>query len=209
MLILGMTKTHWLPSNSQTIKLQTKSLTSSTFRYATEYRNQIQTNHVHEFEKINENFEQYILRLARSMLVRVNSKYLAGATIRDPHRITAHFNNQPYHTAPLSLSLVHNAVIRAHLGIDHSITVFNKPLEYSTESRIKLLQLGGTMGFQLAVNVGFAMAFVASFYVLSYIKVTSFCIHSTNTYFKFEMHSLYRSGPLNRNFFNLLVVQMC
>lgn len=111
-----------------------------------------------------------MLRLARSMLVRVNSRYLAGATIIDPQRIVAHFNNQPYHTAPLSLSLVHNAVLRSHLGIDHSITVFNKPLEYSSHSRMKLLQLGGTMGFQLAVNVGFAMAFVASFYVLSYIK---------------------------------------
>lgn len=128
---------------------------------------------MHEFEKINENFEDYILRLARSMLVRVNSRYLAGATIRDSLRIIAYFNNQPMHTAPLSLSLVHNAVIRAHLGVDHSITVFNKPLPYSAHSRMKLLQLGGTMGFQLAVNVGFAMAFVASFYVLSYIKVGS------------------------------------
>lgn len=142
------------------------------FRYATEYQNQIQTNGLHEFEKINENLEGYILRLAKAMLVRVNSRYLAGATIRDSMRITAFFNNQPFHTAPLSLSLVHNAVIRAHLGSDHSITVFNKPLPYSSHSRMKLLQLGGTMGFQLAVNVGFAMAFVASFYVLSYVKVT-------------------------------------
>lgn len=105
------------------------------------------------------------------MLVRVNSRYLSGATIRNSGQIIAHFNNQPMHSAPLSLSLVHNAVIRAHLGIDHSITVFNQPLPYSAHSRMKLLQLGGTMGFQLAVNVGFAMAFVASFYVLSYIKV--------------------------------------
>ncbi|XP_037025654.1 ATP-binding cassette sub-family A member 3-like isoform X1 [Bradysia coprophila] len=139
-------------------------------KYSAEYQNQMQTDQIHEFEKISENFEAYILRLARSMLVRVNSRYLAGATIRDPLRIVAHFNNQPYHTAPLSLSLVHNAVLRSHLGVDHSITVFNKPLNYSSHSRMKLLQLGGTMGFQLAVNVGFAMAFVASFYVLSYIK---------------------------------------
>lgn len=110
------------------------------------------------------------------MLVRVNSRYLAGATIRDAMSVVAYFNNQPLHTAPLSLSLVHNAVIRAHLGSDHSITVFNKPLPYTVHSRMKLLQLGGSMGFQLAVNVGFAMAFVASFYVLSYIKVSFFNI---------------------------------
>lgn len=141
-----------------------------------EYGNQIQNNNGHIIEKIDENFDNYILRLARSMLVRVNSRYLAGASIRDPLQIIAYFNNQPMHTAPLSLSLVHNAVLRAHLGDDHSITVFNKPLPYSASSKMKLLQLGGTMGFQLAVNVGFAMAFVASFYVLSYIKVGSLIV---------------------------------
>lgn len=111
------------------------------------------------------------MELARSILVRVNSQYIAGATIRNPQQIIAHFNNQPFHAAPLSLSLVHNAVIRTHLGVDHSITVFNQPLPYSADSRMHMLQFGGLMGFQLAVNVGFAMAFVASFYVLSYIKV--------------------------------------
>lgn len=141
------------------------------YRYATEYGNQIQTNDLHEFERINENFEDYILRLARSMLVRVNKRYLSGASIRDALRITAYYNNQPMHTAPLSLSLVHNAVIRTHLGTDHSITVYNEPLPYTSRTKMTILQLGGTMGFQLAVNVGFAMAFVASFYVLSYIKV--------------------------------------
>lgn len=150
----------------------------------------MQTNRMHGFERINENFEAYILRLARSMLVRVNSRYLTGATIRDPLRIVAHFNNQAYHTAPLSLSLVHNAVLRSHLGVDHSITVFNKPLEYSSHSRMKLLQLGGTMGFQLAVNVGFAMAFVASFYVLSYIKVWSInAISDREFFFSFNTSS--------------------
>lgn len=169
-----LNRIHWSQSNVWMSTKKCNFVELDPFRYAQEYGKQIQTNDAHEFERTSENFEQYILRLARSMLVRVNSRYLAGATIRDSLRIVAYFNNQPYHAAPLSLSLVHNAVIRTHLGTDHSITVFNKPLEYSTDSRMKLLQLGGSMGFQLAVNVGFAMAFVASFYVLSYVKVGSF-----------------------------------
>lgn len=56
------------------------------------------------------------------------------------------------------------------MGTNHGITVFNDPQPYSVESRMNFLQHGGTMGFQIAVNIGFAMAFVASFYVMSYIK---------------------------------------
>lgn len=45
------------------------------------------------------------------------------------------------------------------------------------------------MGFQIAINIGFAMAFVASFYILSYIKVGfGLClsnIHPDNTRFFF------------------------
>jgi ATP-binding cassette, subfamily A (ABC1), member 3 len=33
-----------------------------------------------------------------------------------------------------------------------------------------MLQAGNNMGFQLSFNVGFAMAFVASFFVIVYIK---------------------------------------
>lgn len=140
-------------------------------------------------------------------MVRVNSRYLAGATIRDPQRIVAFFNNQPMHTAPLSLSLVHNAVIRAHLGTDHSITVFNQPLPYSADSRMKLLQIGGTMGFQLAVNVGFAMAFVASFYVLSYIKVGVDVHFDQNIFIAKDF--ITRKGQLDQSYFNLSAVRMC
>lgn len=90
--------------------------------------------------------------------------------------------HQAFHTAPLSVSLVHNAVIRTHLGVNHGITVFNDPQPYSIESRLNFLQHGGTMGFQIAVNIGFAMAFVASFYVMSYVKV----IRSRGSLFHFH-----------------------
>lgn len=108
------------------------------------------------------------------MLVRLNAQYLVGATIVDDNMITAWFNNQPYHTAPLTISMVHNAVIRAHLGSDHEIIVKNSPMPFTPDTRLEMIQIGGSMGFQLAVNVGFAMAFVAAFYVLPYIRVMIF-----------------------------------
>lgn len=105
------------------------------------------------------------------MLVRINRQYLFGASITGPNNIIAWFNNQPYHTLPISLGLTHNVVIRLHLGDEYSINAINAPLPYSLETRLRLLQLGETLGFQLPINIGFGMGFVAAFYVLSYIRV--------------------------------------
>lgn len=106
------------------------------------------------------------------MLVRINRQYLVGATVSDANTITAWFNNQPFHAAPLSVGLVHNAVIRARLGEGYGIDVVNEPIPYTPDTRMEMIQLGGSMGFQLAINVGFAMAFVGAFYVLAYIRVS-------------------------------------
>ncbi|KAG4071964.1 hypothetical protein HA402_006125 [Bradysia odoriphaga] len=163
----------WLQSYRSSVTiLETEETdgTSLVGRFVTQYENQLNIDGDNLFERIREGFEEFIIRISTEFLVRVNSAYLVGATIRSPDEITAWFNNQAFHTAPLSVSLVHNAVIRAHLGVNHGITVFNDPQPYSVESRLNFLQHGGTMGFQIAVNIGFAMAFVASFYVMSYIK---------------------------------------
>lgn len=126
---------------------------------------------------IEEDFEKYILRVGKEQLVNVNSFYLAASTVgthvNGSDAIVAWFNNQPYHTSPLSLNLIHNAAVRAILGQDHSIRVINHPLPFTVEQRRQILQMdaGSNIGFQLASNLTFAMAFVSAFYVLFYIKV--------------------------------------
>lgn len=128
------------------------------------------------FHKISGlNMSDYILMLSETMLTRINSQYMAAATlslddVAQPI-ITVWFNNQPHHTAPLTLNLAHNALIRAIIGNDVSINVTNQPYIFTPDSRIEMLQAGNNMGFQLAGNTGFAMAFVSAFYVLFYIKV--------------------------------------
>lgn len=128
---------------------------------------------------IDDNFTDYILKLATKYQLRINSQYLAAISfdsVNGTESIIAWFNNQPFHTAPLTLNLVHNAIVRAFLGNDHSIRVINKPIPFTINSRINFLEAGNSLGFQLASNVGFAMAFVAAFYVMFYIKV-SFCCY--------------------------------
>lgn len=103
--------------------------------------------------------------------MRLNAQYLAGMSLSsNTTEIIAWFNNQPFHTTALSISLVHNAMLRATLGPDYNIKVINSPLPFRVESRISMLMAGNNMGFQLATNISFAMAFVSSFYLMFYIK---------------------------------------
>ncbi|XP_055683327.1 phospholipid-transporting ATPase ABCA3 isoform X3 [Lutzomyia longipalpis] len=106
---------------------------------------------------------------AERNIVAFNSRYLVGATISG-NEITAWFNNQPLHTIPLSLDVVYNAILRATCGQQCGITLTNHPIPFTYESRLVILSVGNNMGFQLAINVTFAMAFVASFFILFYIK---------------------------------------
>lgn len=90
--------------------------------------------------------------------------------------ITAWFNNEAYHSAPLTLNLVHNAAIRALLGEDHSIRVINKPLPFSanTTSPFDFTKDKSFIAVKLTISIGLAMVFVAAFYVIFYIKVSVF-----------------------------------
>lgn len=124
-------------------------------------------------EIIKEDMEIYFLKLAETLIVRMNAQYLAAATIGkyENGTLIAWFNGQPLHTAPLSLNLLHNALLRAMIGEEYNLKVINKPLPFTTKSRMQMLAGGNNIGFQLATNVGFAMAFVSAFYVMFYIKV--------------------------------------
>lgn len=104
------------------------------------------------------------------MLVRLNAQYLAGMSVSNTSDIIAWFNNQPFHTTALSINLIHNAMVKSTLGADYSIEVSNSPLPFRVESTMSLLMAGSNMGFQLATNIGFSMAFVSSFYLMFYIK---------------------------------------
>ncbi|XP_018787318.1 PREDICTED: ATP-binding cassette sub-family A member 3 [Bactrocera latifrons] len=115
------------------------------------------------------NFTKYILDLGETEQVRINSRYVAAATVNDS-KITAWLNNQPLHTAPLTVNLVHNAMAKVLIGPEASITVYNAPLPFSFETKLAQLNAGTNVGTQLATNVGFCMCFVSAFYILFLIK---------------------------------------
>lgn len=121
-------------------------------------------------------------------LPHTNRELIVGATLADDTKAIAWFNNQPYHGAVLSLWLVHEAVLHALLGSEYGIDLTNAPIPYDAETRDDMVQLAGSIGFQLAINTSFAMAFVMSFYVLPYIRVLSSHIDRTTTTLTTDAH---------------------
>lgn len=108
----------------------------------------------------------------------MNTEYLFGATVDIvTHKnmtfplLTCWFNNQGYHTAPISVNLMYNAMLK-YVCMDCSIDVYNKPLPYKAFSKRNVLYQGNSFGYQLAYNTGIAMSFVGGFLSLFYLKVS-------------------------------------
>ena len=113
--------------------------------------------------------EEHFLRLGNQIRVRTNTRNLLGLSYENDSFV-AWFNGQPYHTSPLSLNLLHNAILRTQLDEEHSIQVSNWPTPFRPESKALLTMQGDDMGSQLATNLSFVMAFTSALYVMFYIR---------------------------------------
>uniref|UniRef100_A0A182NIG1 ABC transporter domain-containing protein n=1 Tax=Anopheles dirus TaxID=7168 RepID=A0A182NIG1_9DIPT len=118
---------------------------------------------------INEDMTEYIVRKSKEDIASVNTRYFVGATISGGSPYVGWFNNKAFHTAPLALNLIYNAILQAECT-QCQLNVVNKPLPYRLDTQLKKLNTGLNAGFQLAFNTGFAMAFVTALYIMFYIK---------------------------------------
>ncbi|XP_068150684.1 phospholipid-transporting ATPase ABCA3-like [Drosophila tropicalis] len=124
------------------------------------------------FTLINTNnvpFEEFILDTAKGQRQTVDAKYIAGVTI-DESKLTVWLNNQPFHTAPLTLNVLHNAFARQYMGENAGTAVCNGPLPYSEDTLPLRLNKGQKLGAEIALNVSLTMSFITSFFVLPVIK---------------------------------------
>lgn len=62
----------------------------------------------------------------------VNLEYLIGASIKE-NEITAWFNDQPYHTLPLTLNTLNRALLKQYAGNEFDIGITNKPYKLQVE----------------------------------------------------------------------------
>lgn len=126
-----------------------------------------------------EDLDSFLINTAKQSLSTFNYQYLAAASALTGGKIVAWFNNQFYHTAPLALNLVHNAIVRAVINPAYSIHIANAPFDYLVQpngtnvddSKVSLFSASFTFA------IGIAMPMVSASYIMFYIQVNRF--HNT------------------------------
>ncbi|XP_060661353.1 phospholipid-transporting ATPase ABCA3 isoform X1 [Drosophila nasuta] len=122
----------------------------------------------HLYETVH-NFTAHILDL-HDVQSRVNSRYVAAASVISNDLIIAWQNAFPLHTAPLSANLVHKAIARATINENADIIVTNAPYPEVPSPDMSVINLIFSFGSQLGGNLSFCMCFLSSFYLFSLIK---------------------------------------
>ncbi|XP_053672343.1 phospholipid-transporting ATPase ABCA3-like [Anopheles nili] len=123
---------------------------------------------VHRLDVTQQEMIPFILNRSTQDIATFNNRYWVGASLRSSN-CTAWFNNKAYHSAPLAVNLIYNALLQSVCS-SCELRVSNKPLPYRLDTQLQRLETGANAGFQLAFNTGFAMAFVSALFILFYIK---------------------------------------
>lgn len=105
--------------------------------YATKYWEQFNNAPASQtLDRITNDFQGYILDKMNKTLPTVNSKYMVAASFTD-NKITGWFNNQAFHTAPLTINLLNNAILKKYCP-ECEISITNAPLPISSDSRVSI-----------------------------------------------------------------------
>lgn len=111
---------------------------------------------------------RYIEALPVNSMLGFNRRHLFGLRA-EKGKLTAMFNNEYYHTMPLSLNYLFNAYAKS-LNFRYGISVTNYPLPLSAVSKFDLMGPTKNMGMWLIMALGFAIAFMSSFYITLVVK---------------------------------------
>ncbi|KAJ1067367.1 hypothetical protein K5549_010485 [Capra hircus] len=118
-----------------------------------------------------------------------NERCLVAASFRDTGEhtvVTALFNNQAYHSPATALAIVDNLLFKLLCGPRASITVSNFPQPRSALQAAKDQFNEGRKGFDIALNLLFAMAFLAS--TFSILAVSERAVQAKHVQFVSGVH---------------------
>lgn len=83
----------------------------------------------------------------------------------------AYFNNEAFHTTATTLSMASNAILQCVMGSDYSVTAANHPLPRESSTVVEEeIDTSSIMGFIVAYQISFGMAFVVGSFILFLIK---------------------------------------
>lgn len=83
----------------------------------------------------NENMSEYMIQKTIEETSTVRQRYILGTTF-DNSSIKAWFNNEPYHSPPLALSMAIGSAVRTSLNSSYNIKLTNYPLPFTINSRV-------------------------------------------------------------------------
>ncbi|CAM1313391.1 ABCA3 (predicted) [Pycnogonum litorale] len=135
------------------------------------------------FRRINttteKGYEDYLSASAKKDISNFNLHWIIGMIVSDnattniPH-LTATFNNQPYHAAPISLAAAHNAILRYFTGgNDYHLTVINHPLPRTADVKALQESSQGRDSYQLAQFIIMGICFLAASFIVFLVKERS------------------------------------
>ncbi|KAF5277492.1 hypothetical protein FQR65_LT03829 [Abscondita terminalis] len=140
--------------------------------YSNRYFHYIRKNN-HEIMYIPDgNMSDILYNEAVHNYVRVRQRYICGAEF-SKESMVAWFNNEAYHSAPLCMQIVLNAVLKETSHVDNEMVFVNYPRKFTPITQLQDLSTGYSMGFQISFNLAFAMALVSPFYIIFYVKERS------------------------------------
>ncbi|XP_067683949.1 phospholipid-transporting ATPase ABCA3-like [Haliotis asinina] len=142
--------------------------------FAQAYHDQFQgTQNIPEMIDLSKyNMTSYFLSRAEDLGIgRYNKKMIIGAQFKSSKDAIGIFNGQPFHSQPIALSFMMNAILQYFTSRDHSITTINNPLPLDNKETSKnTLSSVSALGFSVAFCIIFGMAFLTSSFVYFLIK---------------------------------------
>lgn len=111
---------------------------------------------------------RYIESLPINSMIGFNKRHIFGLRVTG-EKLIAMFNNEYYHTMPLSLNFLYNAYTKS-LNWRFSISITSHPLPLSAVSKFDLMASYANMGFWVVLAMGFAMGFMSAFYITLVVK---------------------------------------
>lgn len=110
-------------------------IVSGSGRYKTEYLNILNENK-NLYEDIEDkNVYEYIMKKTVETTATVRQRYIL-ATYFENNTITAMFNNEPYHSPPLAVTMAMKSIVRSKLNSSYNLHLTNYPLPFTINSRV-------------------------------------------------------------------------
>lgn len=157
-----------------------------TRRILEQLKNDVESGHAAEVQllsaKNETEFMEECLKLSKKSLTKYRSQYLIGASVghsvENKEILYAWFSNQAYHSAPISINMLHNAAVKVLLeDEDAEVRVINKPFKYIAKNKTASDEPQHQSGEIFAFGINFtiiliiAMAIYTSLYAMFKVKV--------------------------------------